>query len=408
VLGEITHGLADLYRDLHAHPELSFAEHRTAATAAARVRALGYEVTEGVGGTGVVAVLRNGSGPTVLLRADMDALPVTEETGLPYASTARGRDPDGVDVPVMHACGHDMHVTWLVGALDVLRRDRAAWSGTVLAVFQPGEELGGGAQGMVDDGLFERFGRPDVVLGQHVVPLPAGAVGYAPGPAMASCDSLRVRLFGRGGHGARPQTTVDPVLMAAATVLRLQGVVAREVDPVKTAVVTVGSLHAGLKSNIIPDEAELRVSVRAFDDEVRERVLSAVARVIRAEAAASGAPREPEITATASYPVLVNEPAATGRTIAAIGAELGADRMSVQPPVAGSEDFGVFGAAAGAPSCFWWLGGADPAAFAAAEAAGRLDADIPSNHSPRYAPVLEPTITDGVRAMTAAAREWLG
>jgi len=404
-LGTIAGDLADLYRDLHANPELSFAEHRTAALVAARARDMGYEVTEGVGRTGVVAVLRNGSsrrqrpaGPTVLLRADMDALPVQEATGLPYASTRPG---------VMHACGHDMHVAWLIGALDVLRRTRTEWSGTVLAVFQPGEESGGGARGMVDDGLFDRFGRPDVALGQHVAPLPAGVVGYRSGPAMASSDSVDVRLHGRGGHGARPETTVDPVVMAAATVMRLQTVASREVAGVDTAVVTVGAIHAGTKHNVIPAEAELRISVRAFEEPVRRRVLDAISRIVRAEAAASGAPVEPEIVVTDGYPVLVNEPGATTRAMAAIGAEIGTDRVIEVPPVTGSEDFGVFGTAAGVPSCYWYVGGADPQGYAAAAAAGRLDQDVPSNHSPLFAPVVEPTLSGGVRAMVAAARAWL-
>ena len=406
-LDTIRDELADLYRDLHAYPELSFAEHRTAAVIAERVRAMGYEVTEGVGRTGVVAVLRNGDGPTVLLRADMDALPVEEATGLPYASTRRVRDPDGMDVPVMHACGHDMHVTWLVGVLDLLRRDRGGWSGTVLAVFQPAEEAGGGAQEMVDDGLFDRFGRPDVALGQHVSPLPAGLVGYRAGPAMASSDAVDVRLIGRGGHGSRPETTVDPVVMAAATVMRLQTVTAREIAGIDTAVVTVGAIHAGTKHNVIPAEAELRISVRAFEEPVRRRVLDAISRIVRAEAAASGAPVEPEIVVTDGYPVLVNEPGATTRAMAAIGAEIGTDRVIEVPPVTGSEDFGVFGTAAGVPSCYWYVGGADPQGYAAAAAAGRLDQDVPSNHSPLFAPVVEPTLSGGVRAMVAAARAWL-
>jgi hippurate hydrolase len=398
--------LADLYRDLHSNPELAFAEHRTARVVADRARALGYHVTERVGRTGVIAVLANGSGPTILLRADMDALPVAEATGLPYASTRRGRDQDGVDVPVMHACGHDMHVTWLLGTLDRLRQER--WNGTVLAVFQPAEEMGGGAQAMIDDGLFDRFGRPDVVLGQHVAPFPAGTVSYRSGPAMASSDFLTVRMFGRGGHGARPETTVDAVVMAAAAVLRLQTVVAREVPPPDTAVVTVGSIHAGTKHNIIPAEAELRLSLRAFDDATRERLLEAVTRIVRAEATASGAPREPEIVLATSYPVLVNDPEATERTMTAIRAELGADACRVIAPAVASEDFGVYGTVSGAPSCFWFTGGIDPDQYAAAEAAGRLDRDIPSNHSPQFAPVIEPTLTTGIRVLAAAAMAWLG
>lgn len=390
--------LADLYRHLHAHPETAFEEHETAALIAGRVRELGYEVTEGVGGTGVVALLRNGSGPTVLLRADMDALPVQEATGLPYASTRPG---------VMHACGHDMHVTWLIGALEALAAQQGEWAGTVMAVFQPAEEGGNGAQVMVDDGLFDRFGVPDVALGQHLVNLPAGVVGFRPGPFMAASDAFQVRLIGRGGHGSRPETTVDPVVMAAATVMRLQTVVAREVAASDSAVITVGAIHGGTTTNIIAPYAELMLTVRTFVPEVRARVLSAVERIIKAEALASGAPREPEISVIGGYPVLYNDPEATVRTAQALATALGPDQVRERPAVMGSEDFGTFGAAAKVPSCFWFLGGCDPAAYAAAEAAGRLDLDIPSNHSPHFAPVLDPTLSSGVLAMTAAARAWL-
>jgi amidohydrolase len=268
--------LADLtgvYRDLHAHPELAFAEHRTAAIVAARLRALGYQTATGVGRTGVVGVLANGGGPTVLLRADMDALPVLEQTGLPHASAVRAKDPDGREVPLMHACGHDAHVTCLLGAADALAADAGSWRGTLMLVFQPAEETGEGARAMISDGLFDRFGLPDVVLGQHVAPMPAGFLGVRAGPAFAAADSLRVVLRGRGGHGSRPESSVDPVLMAAATVLRLQGIVSRELSAADVAVVTVGALHAGTMPNIIPDEAELLISVRTFDEAVRARVL---------------------------------------------------------------------------------------------------------------------------------------
>ncbi len=390
--------LAELYRQLHAHPEIAFKEHRTAAVIAERVRDLGLEVTEGVGITGVVAMLRNGPGPTVLLRADMDALPMQEHTALPYASQIDG---------VMHACGHDMHVTWLIGALEALVAQREQWSGTVMAVFQPAEEGGGGAQKMVDDGLFDRFGVPDVALGQHVTPLPAGSVGYRPGTFMAASDALRVKLFGRGGHGSRPEATVDPVVMAAATVMRLQTIVAREVAPIETAVVTVGAIHAGTTSNIIAPEAELLITVRTFSETVRERIHEAIGRIIRAEAAASNAPAEPTIEVEMSYPVLINDPEATARTIAAIGAELGTDKLLEQPLIMGAEDFGTFGTVAAIPSVFWYVGGTDPQRYAEAEQAGSLDQDVPSNHSPYFAPVLEPTLSVGIRTMVAAAREWL-
>ncbi|WP_405016639.1 amidohydrolase [Kitasatospora sp. NBC_00070] len=400
--------LAALYRELHANPELSGAEHRTAAEVARRVAGLGYRVTTGVGGTGVVGVLRNGPGPTVLLRADLDGLPVREETGLPYASTATGVDPDGREVPVMHACGHDLHVSCLVGALGVLARSPDAWSGTVLAVFQPAEETGTGAQAMVDDSLFERFGRPDVVLGQHVVPYPAGMVGLHAGPAFAATDSLRIRMFGKGAHGSRPETGIDPVVMAAATVLRLQTVVSREIAATETAVVTVGSLHAGSKDNVIPAEAELTVNVRSYTPAVRAAALAGIERIVRAEAAASGATREPEFTPLDSFPVLVNDRAAVDRARAALVARLG-ERSVVDPgPVTGSEDVGAFGAAAGVPTCYWLLGGTDPAEYARAEAAGRVAQDIPSNHSPHYAPVIEPTLGTGVTALVTVALAWLG
>ncbi|MBW4718507.1 amidohydrolase [Saccharothrix obliqua] len=398
--------LADLYRDLHQHPELGFAETRTAAIAARELRAAGFETAEGVGVTGVVGVLRNGDGPTALLRADMDGLPMAERTGLPYASTATA-DRDGERVPVAHACGHDVHVTCLVGAARELAATRDTWRGAVLAVFQPAEELGGGAQGMVDDGLFERFGTPDVVLGQHVAPLPAGMIGLRPGPAFAAADTLRVTLYGEGGHGSRPESAVDPVVMAAATVLRLQTVVSREVSGLDTAVVTVGAIRAGTVANIIPDEAELLLSVRTYEPAVRERVLAAVERVVRAEAAASGAAREPEIVRLTGYPAVRNDPDAAARTGAALA---GVARVVDPGQVTGSEDVGVFATAAGVPLVYWLLGGADPAAFAGAGTPGtlrELAAVLPANHSPKYAPVISPTLDVGVAALVSAARAWL-
>jgi amidohydrolase len=373
---------------------------------AGHLRDFGYETTTGVGGTGVVGVLRNGEGPTALLRADMDALPVLEQTGLPYASTVRATGEGGEEVPVMHACGHDMHVTCLLGAATALAADRSSWRGTLLLVFQPAEEVGAGAQAMIDDGLFDRFGRPAVVLGQHVAPLPAGVLGLQPGPAFAGADGLRVVLHGRGGHGSRPEVTVDPVVMAAATVLRLQGIVAREVAATDTAVVTVGALRAGTKENIIPAEAELLLSVRSFNTAVREQVIAAIERIVKAEARASAAPADPEITPLMSFPAVVNDAAACARTREAF-----AGVMVVEPgPVTGSEDVGLLAAASGAPCVFWLLGGADPAAFAGAqgiEEIAAIVATLPSNHSPYYAPVIEPTISVGVAALTRAAQAWL-
>lgn len=399
--------LADLYRDLHAHPELSFQETRTAGIVAGRLRELGVETATGVGRTGVVGVLRNGPGPTALLRADMDALPVLERTGLEYASTARGVDRDGHEVPIAHACGHDVHVTCLLGAVAELVAGPESWSGTVVAVFQPAEEVGGGAQAMLDDGLYERFGRPDVVLGQHVAPLPAGYLAVRPGPAFAGSDTVRVTLHGAGGHGSRPETTVDPIVMAAATVMRLQTIVAREVGGTETAVLSVGTLRAGTKENIIPDDAELGLTIRSFDRGVRSRVLAAVERIVLAEAAASGARRDPDIAVLDTFPPLVNDEVAAART----GVALGAVGPVVDPGlVTGSEDVGLLATAAGVPCVYWLLGGADPAAFAAAGTRDELAAvvaSLPSNHSPLFAPVVEPTLTTGVAALVAAAREWL-
>jgi len=399
--------LTEIYQDLHAHPELSFAEHRTAAIIAEHMRALGMEVTEGVGGTGVVGVLANGSGPIVGLRADIDALPVEEQTGLAYASTARGTDPDGFDVPVMHACGHDIHITCLLGALEQLVNDREAWTGTVVAYFQPAEELGAGAQAMVDDGIAERFPKPSIVLGQHVSPLPAGWVSVHAGPAMAGADSMTVTVHGRGGHGSRPEATIDPVVTAAAITMRLQTVVSREVAAAQSVVVTVGAIQAGNKHNIIPDTATLMISVRSSEPQQRERVLAAIERIIRAEAQASGMTQEPTIDYPQSLPVLVNDPEATERTRAALSKALGNDAVIDFGAVTGSEDVGRIADGLGAPICYWLLGGGDPETVFAALASGDIDA-LPSNHSSLFAPVMEPTIGTGVAALVSAAREWLG
>jgi amidohydrolase len=400
--------LAAIYRDLHANPELSFQEHRTAGVVADTLARLGFAVTSGIGRTGVAGVLENGDGPTVLLRADMDGLPVLEATGLPYASTARGIDPDGHDVPVMHACGHDVHVTCLLGASERLIDDRASWTGTLVVLFQPAEEWGGGAQAMVDDDLYGRVPTPDVVLGQHVAPFPAGIAAVHAGVAMAAADSLTVHLHGTGGHGSRPETTVDPVYLAAATTVRLQGVVARELAATDAAVVTVGQIHAGTKHNIIPAEAMLGLSVRSFDEHVRTKVLAAIERIVKAEAAASGAPREPQIAYDEAFPLTINEPGATERTSAALRAALGDDRVIDPGVVSGSEDVGILASAAGVPLVYWFLGGSDPSLFGDALTTGRMPDDIPSNHSPHFAPLIDPTLDTGVVALVAAAKEWLG
>ncbi|MGP3769903.1 amidohydrolase [Streptomyces sp. SDT5-1] len=399
--------LADLYRDLHEHPELSLQETRSAEVLARRLRDAGVdEVVEGIGTTGVVGVVRNGEGPVVMLRADFDALPVEEKTGLPYASVARGVDREGRDVPVMHACGHDMHATCLIGAATLLAGARERWRGTLLLAFQPAEELGCGARGMVDDGLFERFPVPEVVLGQHVGPLPAGFIGHGSGPVMAASDSLDVVLHGRGGHGSRPEAAIDPVLMAAHVVTRLQGVVAREVPPSETAVVTVGRMQAGTKDNIIPDSAELGINIRSTTPATRDLLRSATERVVRAEAAAGGATRDPELTWTGSVPALVSDPDATATTLAALVGHFGEQRVIPMPPVSASEDVGVFGEALGVPTVFWFWGGLETDTVLAALGSGTLD-ELPANHSPHFAPVIEPTLSTGVEALTVAALTWL-
>jgi hippurate hydrolase len=398
--------LESLYTDIHAHPELSLHETRTAELAAERLRAAGYEVTTAIGTTGVVGMLRNGNGPIVMLRADMDALPVEEATGVPYASHVKATDREGKTVPVMHACGHDMHVTWLVGAATLLAQTRTQWRGTLIALFQPAEETAEGAQAMIDDGLFNRFPKPDVVLGQHVMVGPAGAVGGRTGPITSAADSLQIRLFGRGAHGSMPQASVDPVVMAAATVLRLQTIVARETGPMESAVVTVGSLQAGSKENVIPDEAVIKLNVRTFDEGVRRRVLDAITRIVNAEAAASGAPKPPEITPLDRYSLVTNDATATARVLEAFRRHFPAERIRETGPASASEDFGSFGAQWQAPSVFWFVGGTDPEMYAKAKAANRMN-EIPTNHNPRFLPVIHPTLETGVETLIVAARAWL-
>ncbi len=406
VLAPLGAALADLealYVDLHRHPELSFAETRTAAELARRLERDGYDVHTGVGRTGVLGVLQNGAGPTVMLRADIDALPVEEKTGLSYASTARATDERGQDVPVMHACGHDMHATWLSGAAALLAKGRDTWSGTLLVVFQPGEEGGGGAVEMVRDGVFDIAGKPDVVLGQHLVPGPAGWVLTRPGVIMAATDTLRVTLHGRGGHGSRPETTVDPAVLAASVVLKLQTIVSREIAATEAAVVTVGSLHVGTAANVIADDAVLEVNIRAFDQSVRERVVAAVERIVYGESATAGAPKPPDIERYGSYPVTENDEPANDALTEVFREHFGAGRTMPAPLITGSEDFSEFGRAAGVPSVFWLVGGLDADTVLAAIAAGRFDQDVPSNHSPRFAPILHPTLRTGVETLVVAA-----
>lgn len=406
-LNELLPELEEAYKDLHSHPELSMQETRTAALAAKHLTANGYEVTTGVGKTGVVGLLRNGDGPTVMMRADMDALPIKEDTGLDYASTATTSGPSGDAVPVAHSCGHDMHVAWMMGASALFSRNRDGWRGTLIVLFQPGEETAQGARAMIDDGLFKRFPKPAVVLGQHVMVGPSGTVAGSSGPITSAADSLQIKLFGRGAHGSMPQASIDPVLMAASTVMRLQGIVSREVAATEAAVVTIGVLQAGTKENVIPDEALIKLNVRTFDTGVRKRVLAAIERIVNAEAEASGAPRPPEITSLDSYPLNVNDKAASDKVADALRAHFTTARVLHTGPAPASEDFGCFGTEWHAPSVFWFVGGTDPEVYAKAKEEGRLN-ELPVNHSPHFAPVLHPTLETGVEAMVAAAIAWVG
>ncbi len=399
--------LREFYEDLHRHPELSFAEVRTSGIMAQRLSDLGYDVTTGVGRTGVVATLDNGDGHTVLLRADIDALPVKEDTALPYASTATGIDADGAEVPVAHACGHDMHATWMIGVATQLATHRHLWRGRVILAIQPAEEIGGGATAMIDDGLFERFGTPDVALGQHVTPAPAGWVLFRPGAVMTASDALKIVMHGRGAHGSAPEQSVDPVVMAASTIMKLQTVVSRNIAATDSAVVTVGTVRAGTKENIISDHAELTLSVRTFEPSVRDKVLDAISRIAHGEAHSCGAEQPPEITTLYSFPAVTNDAATTATVGNAFVEHFGADRAMEGPVATASEDFGLFGSRGGFPSMFWFVGGADPVIFQQALAANRINEDIPFNHSPRYAPIQNPTITTGIEAMLVAAMCWL-
>jgi hippurate hydrolase len=398
--------LEKIYLDLHQHPELSMQEVRTAGIAAAWMKQYGFEVHEKVGTTGVVAILKNGDGPVILLRADMDGLPVKEKTGLDYASTQTGVDRFGQSVSIMHACGHDFHVTWLMAVGRLLSEARDTWKGTVMAVFQPAEEIGAGARAMLADGMVKRFPKPTVSLGQHVIPLPAGRIGYKAGVAMSAADSWEVKLFGRGAHGSKPQNSIDPVVMAASTVMRLQTVVSREVAMADSAVVTVGTLQSGFNENVIPDEALLRLNIRTFKENVRTRVLASVKRIIDAEAQASGAPKPPEYSVISQFPLTINDEAATARTVEGMSAYFGPERVMTVEPASGSEDFGLFGTAWNVPSVFWVIGGSDPDLYAKAQT-GDDPTILPVNHSPFYAPVLHPTLRTGIEAMLAASYSWL-
>ena len=410
--------LVATYKTLHAAPELSRDEVKTSALLARELRAAGYTVTENVGkyanpawkGHGLVAILENGPGPTVLVRTDLDGLPVQEQTGLPYASTVRAPDASGVDVPVMHACGHDIHMASWLGTARALVNLRSAWSGRVMFVGQPAEERIQGAEAMLADGLYERFGTPDYVLALHDTPdLPAGSVGYTPGYALASASIVEIAVRGIGGHGSRPEVSRDPVLLAAQIVVALQAIVSREVSPLDSAVVTVGSIHGGVKANIIPDEVKLLITVRAYKQEVRDRVLASIERIARGLAIAANLPadRMPVVVVDQAEvaPATWNEPALTERLAAVFTKALGAPRVGPLPPVMASEDFGHFALEGRRiPSVMFWLGGASPDALEQAKASGL---PAPGLHSSRWAPAPEPTIRAGATAMTAAVIDLL-
>jgi hippurate hydrolase len=390
-----------LYRDLHQHPELSNHEQQTAGKLAAGLRQLGYEVTTGVGGTGVVGVLRNGPGPTVMLRTELDALPVTESTGLPYASGVRTKDDSGADVGVMHACGHDVHMAAWMGTARIMAGSRPRWRGTLILIGQPAEELITGAKAMLADGLFTRFPRPDYALAVHDDGRsPAGQVGYHAGPILTNADSVSITVFGRGGHGARPEATVDPVVIAARVVVALQTIVSRETSPFDPAVITVGSIHGGTKNNIIPDEVRLELTVRSFTEPVRQRLLAAINRITKAEAAAAAAPREPLIELGAGANALVNDPTLTERVKTALVREMGPELVKDTPPEMASEDFTEF-QRAGVPTLMLRVGAVERAKYDAALKAG---AALPSLHSSLFAPDREPTIKSAIAAEVVALR----
>ena len=399
--------LLELYRHLHAHPELSHQETETALLVASALAEAGYTVRSGVGGTGVVGLLENGPGPTLLIRGDMDALPVGEETGLEYASEVTATLPDGRTTGVMHACGHDMHVTNLVAMARLLGELRAEWRGTLLMVAQPAEEVGQGARDMLADGLFEDFPRPDFTLALHVDSgLPAGSLGYTPGFAFANVDSVDVTFYGRGGHGARPHQSIDPIVTAASFVGSLQTLVSRRVDPLEAAVVTVGSIHAGTKHNVIPNQAELQLTVRSYTDVVRGQLLDGIAQIASDTCRTFQCPRPPTIGVREEYtPSLYNDPAFTARAVALFSEAFGSERVVEMPPTMGGEDFGRYARALDVPGLMFRVGTQDPELFAASRAPGAVP--LPQVHSSRFAPVAEPTLETAIRAMGILALDIL-
>lgn len=392
------------YLDLHQSPELSSHETQTAAKLATRLRAAGYDVTEHVGGTGIVAILKNGAGPTIMLRTELDALPVEEKTGLSYASKVHTKDDAGRDVPVMHACGHDVHMASLLATAEVMARSKNTWHGTLMLIGQPAEETIGGAKAMIADGLFTRFPKPDVAVALHVGnELPAGMVSITPGIYNTNADSIRITIYGKGGHGASPQTAVDPIVIAARTILDFQTIVAREIKPGEMGVVTVGYLHAGTKNNIIPDEAEMGLTVRTYKQEVRQQILAAITRMTKAEETAANAPREPAIDHYEGTDAVYNDPSLAERLRAPLEAALGKSNVVIEGPISPSEDFSFF-VEQGVPGFYFSLGGADPEKYSQAKASG---AHLPSNHSPFFAPDVDPALHTGITAEVAVLRNLL-
>ncbi len=393
-----------LYLDLHQNPELSSHETQTAAKLASRLHGLGYEVTEHVGGTGIVAIMKNGAGPTVMLRTELDALPVEEKTGLAYASKVRAKDDAGHDVAVMHACGHDLHMASILGTAEIMAHSKDTWHGTLMLIGQPAEETIGGAKAMLDDGLLTRFPKPDVAVALHVGnTLPAGTVGITPGIYNTNADSLRITIYGKGGHGSAPHTAIDPIVIAARTILALQTIASREVKPQEMAVVTVGYIRAGTKNNIIPDQAELGLTVRTNKPEVRKQVLAAITRISNAEAEAADAPRPPLIDRYEGTDLVYNDPALAQRMRGVLESTLGKDRVVMAEPITASEDFSYF-VEQGIPGFYFSLGGADPEKYAQAKAAGTM---LPSNHSPLFAPDVNPALHTGIAAEVAVLRNLL-
>lgn len=409
--------LVSIYKKLHASPELSFYEQKTAAFLAKELKGLGYSVTENVGkyenpelkSYGLVAVMKNGSGPTVLVRTDMDGLPVEEKTGLPYASKAKMRNTAGQEVSVMHACGHDVHMATLLGVAKMLALSKDRWSGTVLLIGQPAEETISGARAMLRDGLYERFSKPDFVIALHdSADIEAGKVGYTPGYALASSNSVDVIVRGLGGHGSRPESTKDPIVIAAEIILALQTIVSREVSPLDPAVVTVGSIQGGFKHNIIPDEVHLQLTVRAYKEEVRQKILQSIERISKNIALAAGVPEDRlpivDISKTENVPATYNNPELTERLANVFRQALGEENVLQFPPIMASEDFGYFSLNNQIPATLLWLGAVDPAKVKESRESGK---PLPSLHSPLFAPVPEPTIRTGVKAMTSAVLELL-